>query len=164
MTGAVRTGQVTAGDLPTVGLLFEAAFGEPYGRAAVADLLTHPGRFGLIARDAEPVGFAIAAAADDEAEILSIGVPPRHRRKGVGSALLRGVVETARGMGAATVFLEVAADNAPAAALYRGFGFRQVGLRRNYYRRSQGRRVDARILALDIPGRAGKEDDLATTS
>ncbi len=151
MTGDVRIVPVRRADLSVVGALFEVAFGEPYGEAAMGDLLKPPASFGLMAELDTAAGFAIASVAADEAEILSIGVAPSYRQRGVGRALLRGVVERAAQKGAGRLFLEVGADNPPAAALYDAFGFRQVGLRRNYYRRADGHRVDARILAYTIP-------------
>jgi ribosomal-protein-alanine N-acetyltransferase len=58
--------------------------------------------------------------------------------------LLTAVQETARRL-QAPVILEVAADNPAARALYARAGFREVGRRRNYYRRP-ARRADALIL------------------
>ena len=52
-------------------------------------------------------------------------------------------------MSAGEIFLEVAADNAPGQALYRGFGFAEVGRRRDYYERNIGR-VDALVLRLAL--------------
>ena len=150
MTGTVRIARLTADRLAMAGRLFEAAFGEPYGTAAIADLLKQPAGFGLIACLEEPAGYVVAATAADEAEILSLGVAPAHRRRGIGAALIRAAAEQAKAQGAATLFLEVAADNAAADALYRSLGFVQVGLRRKYYRRSAHTRVDARILSLKL--------------
>ena len=150
MSVGPRIRPVLHGDLPVVGALFEAAFGEPYGAAAVRDLLKPPACFGLLAETDAPAGFAIASVAADEAEILSIGVAPPYRQRGIGAALLARAAERAAERGAGRLFLEVGTDNAAAAALYDAFGFRQVGLRRDYYRRADGRRVDARILAYAI--------------
>ena len=56
--------------------------------------------------------------------------------------------------GAASAFLEVATDNAPALALYTGAGFADAGLRRGYYRDpAGGAAIDARVMtrALNAP-------------
>jgi len=137
-----------------MGKLFEAAFDEPYGAAAVADLLKPPSAWALIAETGgaggnSPVGFLIASTAADEAEILSLGVSPGFRRKGVAIALINFLLHHAKAKGAEKFFLEVAADNAAAIELYRSAGFERVGLRRNYYKRRGGVFVDALILRRD---------------
>jgi ribosomal-protein-alanine N-acetyltransferase len=60
-------------------------------------------------------------------------VDPAHHRRGVGRALLRAILDRARG---ATVFLEVRTDNESAINLYRSEGFEVIGTRRRYYRPS----------------------------
>ena len=70
-----------------------------------------------------------------EAEIHTIGVDPGHQGRGIGRALLRGLLAAADAVHA-TVYLEVRTDNDPARALYESEGFTVVGLRRRYYRPS----------------------------
>ncbi len=67
-----------------------------------------------------------------EAEVHTIGVDPDHQGRGIGRALLAGLLDAADGIGAVT-FLEVRTDNEPALALYRAAGFVVVGTRRRYY-------------------------------
>jgi ribosomal-protein-alanine N-acetyltransferase len=55
----------------------------------------------------------------------------------------------ARLRGAQTLFLEVRRTNTVARALYRSFGFEEIGIRRDYYPAARGRE-DARVLALDL--------------
>lgn len=87
----------------------------------------------------ELVGYAglafIAGPPQAEAEIHTIGVDPAHQRRGIGRALLRGLLDVADAAGA-TVFLEVRTDNEAAHALYEAAGFTVVGLRKRYYRPS----------------------------
>jgi ribosomal-protein-alanine N-acetyltransferase len=64
-----------------------------------------------------------------EAELLNLAVDPQWRRKGVASALLAALRESAEG----EILLEVAEPNVPAIALYTRLGWEQVGLRRGYY-------------------------------
>ncbi|HQT72726.1 MAG TPA: GNAT family N-acetyltransferase, partial [Acidiphilium sp.] len=74
-----------------------------------------------------------ARAVAGEAEILTIGVAATARRRGIARALLGAALGEARGRGAETVFLEVAADNDAAIRLYRACLFRPAGRRRDYY-------------------------------
>jgi len=73
-------------------------------------------------------------------------VEPSHRRRGVARALVRSGLAQAAAMGADEAFLEVAADNLAALALYREEGFEPAGLRSGYYRRPGGEAVDALVL------------------
>ncbi len=122
--------------------------GACWDEAAMRALLAMPGCFGWVASLAgEPCGLALARVAADEAELLTIGVCPPLRGAGLGAAMLRAVGEEAARRGAARMFLEVAAHNQPAAALYRALGFATVGRRRRYY--ADG--ADALVLAAPLP-------------
>jgi ribosomal-protein-alanine N-acetyltransferase len=99
-------------------------------------------------------GFALGRVAADEAEVLTVAVAPGARRQGLGQRLLSDLVAQAAARGAATVFLEVAADNDPARALYHAAGFAEVGRRPGYYRQSDGTRSDALLLRRAVSLRA----------
>jgi ribosomal-protein-alanine N-acetyltransferase len=103
--------------------------------------------FGLIGPEglAAYVSFTVAA---DETEILNIAVRPELRRRGLAARLLRIVLGIAAGMGARRAFLDVRENNVAARALYRGFGFEQVGTRPKYYPDTG---EDALTMALDLP-------------
>ncbi len=106
-----------------------AAFppGERWTAQAFRELLESPGVFGAL--DSRG-GLVLARCAGGEAEILTLAVHPAARRRGVGRALL---LRAAAAAGDAPVFLEVAADNAGALALYRAARFEQCGCRAGYY-------------------------------
>lgn len=115
---------------------------EPWDVGALTALLAGPGTLALLALPDPPpdpggealLGFAMLRVAGGEAEILTLAVHPRHRRRGVARRLLDATATAAAVIGGATaLFLEVAEDNRAARALYRGAGFRRVGRRRGYY-------------------------------
>ena len=84
--------------------------------------------------DGVPAGFCCwRQTMPDEAELLNLAVDPAQRRKGVGRALLQALEKAAAG----TIFLEVAADNDGALALYRAAGWEDVAVRRGYYHHGQ---------------------------
>jgi ribosomal protein S18 acetylase RimI-like enzyme len=70
----------------------------------------------------------------EEAEILDIAVPARHRRKGYARFLLNRFLDLARERRIHELFLEVRESNEAALALYREFRFEATGRRPNYYR------------------------------
>lgn len=79
-------------------------------------------------------GFLIAWHVADEVELLDLATEPSQRRRGVASALLSALSESARCLASRAVFLEVRSSNQAARALYEKRGFRVVQERKNYYR------------------------------
>ena len=65
----------------------------------------------------------------------------------IGGRLLQGFLAEARRRDGETAFLEVAADNAPAIALYLAAGFVQAGRRRGYYAGPRGDKTDTQVLS-----------------
>ena len=123
----------------------------PWSAREIADILSSPLCFLL----AESDGFLIGRAVAGEAELLTLAVAPASRRNGQGARLVQGFVQQAAILGADRAFLEVAADNAAALALYRSTGFVETGRRRGYYVTATGAAVDAitmsRPIALQHP-------------
>jgi ribosomal-protein-alanine N-acetyltransferase len=83
---------------------------------------------------AQVVGVAGYWLVIDEAHISTFAVHPDWRSRGVGKVLLAVMLRQAAGLGATSAALEVRAGNQAAQALYRAFGFREVGLRKGYYK------------------------------
>jgi ribosomal-protein-alanine N-acetyltransferase len=123
-----------------------SAFDAPWPPEAFASLMGTPGVFALTAVDRGPVGVILMRAIAGEAEVLTLAVEPSHRRRGVARALLEAGLAQAITAGAGACFLEVAADNVAALALYRAAGFDEAGHRGGYYRRPGGLAVDALVL------------------
>ena len=78
-------------------------------------------------------GFIAARLTIDELHINNVAVRDPYRRRGMGGALLDAVLKKGARLGARTALLEVRASNYPAQALYKKYGFRVAGRRRNYY-------------------------------
>ena len=90
-----------------------------------------------------------------ECELLSLGVLPAHRRRGVAGELLRTAMQSCLDGGAQSMFLEVAIDNLSAQALYDRFGFVRVGTRPDYYARPDGTRMHAYTMRCDLVAALG---------
>lgn len=115
----------------------------PWTAAEFATLLAGPGVFLL---DEEAEGFLLGRALAGEAEVLTLAVAPAARRRGMGTRLLARFLDEAGRQGAESAFLEVAAGNAAARALYAAAGFAEAGRRRGYYRDPEGRAEDAVVM------------------
>ena len=135
-------------DIERLAEMQATCFHEPWGAASIAKTLSLPGAFALILRDTTPAGrisagFVVIQVVMDQADLLTLGVVPGLRKRGYARRLLEGGLARAAGLGAKTVFLEVAEDNIPALALYRQAGFETMGRREGYYRDPEGRRIAA---------------------
>lgn len=118
----------------------------PWDAAAFAGMLTSPGVF----LETALTGFILGRVIADEAEVLTLAVDPAARRQGTGRDLLARFVALAHDRGAATAFLEVAANNHAAVALYAAAGFVESGRRRGYYRQPDGPRIDALVMSRPV--------------
>ena len=130
--------------------LFDPAWDE----ASILRTLGHPGSIALVGGAGTPrrIGaFALAQVAADEAEVLSIGVMPDWQRHGVGLKLLAGVKRAAAKAGARRMYLDVAASNAAAIALYKRAGFVETSRRAGYYSKPGGATEDAILFSVDLP-------------
>jgi ribosomal-protein-alanine N-acetyltransferase len=119
----------------------------PWTEAEFAEILASTGAF--LVTDSE--AFALGRVIADEAELLTIAVPAHARRSGAGLRLMQAFAANSAALGARTGFLEVAADNIAALALYHRHGWAEAGRRRLYYARPEGA-VDALILTRPIAG------------
>lgn len=141
---------VQAADAPALAAIHARAFDHGWGAGEIAALIASPGGFGLCVRsDGEILGFVLARAIAGEAEILTLAVDPDRRRRGLARGLMAAATAAAQAAGAEAMFLEVAADNAAAIALYRAGGFTQIGSRPGYYRRGEGA-ADALVMRRDL--------------
>lgn len=147
-------------DLGRVARLHRLCFRDPWSRSDLSQLLSMPGAFGLLARCRErspfgvealrSAGFSLVRIVGEEAELLSLGVAPAFRRRGVARRLLEASMEGCRKAGCRSMFLEVATDNEPAQRLYEAHGFRRVGVRPDYYRYADGSRAHAYTMCCDL--------------
>jgi ribosomal-protein-alanine N-acetyltransferase len=78
-------------------------------------------------------GFLCARDVAGEWEIENVAVAASILRQGVGSGLLRALIERAKSEGAKAILLEVRESNLAARRLYEKHGFQETGRRRNYY-------------------------------
>ena len=125
-----------ADHVASVAELEKTCFGtEAWSERSVASELTNQLSLWLVALEEDAVaGYVGSQTVMDETDMMNVAVHPDHRRKGIAEALVNALVEALKEKGSHCLTLEVRASNAPAIGLYEKLGFRQVGLRKNYYR------------------------------
>ena len=106
----------------------------------------------LVVEDGDVAGFAGLWLMLDEAHVVSVAVLPERRRAGLGRLLIHGLLRVAIEEGMSDATLECRVSNQAARALYRSFGFHEVGERKRYYSDNGEDAVIMTTEALDSPG------------
>ena len=150
MTWTLR--RATADDLDAIMAIESALFpDDAWSPSTMAAEVAGEHGYYLVAEaeDRAVDGYAglLAPRGGGQADIQTIAVVERARRRGLGRTLVRALLNEARRRGATEVFLEVRADNPGARALYEGLGFDEIAVRPRYYRRG----IDAVIMRLAVP-------------
>lgn len=119
--------------------MYESELASPARRYA-AVVTAHPGAGERL------VGYAGVNLGED-AEVMTVGVDPGYRRRGLARRLMADLAVEARRAGCARLLLEVRAGDPGAQALYLSLGYAPIGRRANYYA-AEGE--DAIVMAKDV--------------
>ena len=128
--------RATEADIDTIAAMGQICFPEePWSRDMVAAEFSgvNPSRYYVAEEDGMICAYAGIWLIPPEGYITNVAVHPNRRRQGLGSLVLRKLMEEGLAEGVTDFTLEVRVSNAPAIALYRGFGFEEAGVRRRYY-------------------------------
>lgn len=122
-------------DIPRVLEIERESFRTPWPRDAYTHELTENRLASYIVARAggEIVGFAGMWIILDEAHVTTLAVDPAYRGQHIGERLLVGLIDAALSRDARWMTLEVRKSNATAQALYKKYGFREIGVRKGYY-------------------------------
>ena len=121
--------------VPQVAQLEKLCFADPWSEMSIASELRSIWSYWVVAvQDNEVVGYIGSQSSIDESDVMNVAVHPDWRRQGIAEQLIENLIGELKNRGSKALMLEVRASNAPAIALYEKLGFRQVGLRKNYYR------------------------------
>lgn len=136
--------------MPVMEDSFDPQFGEAWTSSQCLSALAMPGcRLLLAQMGGDTVGFAMSRWVLDTEELLMIGVSSKWQRHNIGKSLLDRIVEIARFSERIRLFLEVRDGNS-AYRFYTAYGFKPVGVRKEYYKGLNGNRHDAITMAFDL--------------
>ena len=125
--------------------LHTQSFEKKWDKSAFQSLLALPTTVGLVNENA----FILCSVCADEAEILTVGVVPTARKKGIACSILSEMQAVLKRNGVSSLFLEVNEKNVAARSLYNKNGFLQIGLRKGYYEENN-QKFDALLLKKQI--------------
>jgi [ribosomal protein S18]-alanine N-acetyltransferase len=127
----------------------QAQFPEPWTKGMLLDEIsnTETRRYTVAVEGGRIVGYLGVMFVLDELHVNTIGTLPGNEGRGIASSLLDEALEDARSRGILRATLEVATSNERAQQLYYRYGFKPVGVRKNYYERTH---EDALVLWAQI--------------
>ena len=100
----------------------------------------------LVVKDnSKIIGFAGIKVTVPDCDIMNIVVKKDFRNQGVGSLLLKELINLSKSLNVKNLFLEVNERNTPAILLYNKFGFKKISTRKNYYKDN-----NAIVMKLDL--------------
>ena len=142
--------EANAFDLPVFVSLDKELFPySPWSASQYREEFSSPTRRFVVAIDEQQsiVGYAgVFAPGEAEADILTVGVVPEQRGKGIGKALMAQITDWAKSQGTTAMMLEVKVDNVEAIGLYQSLGYSQLNVRKNYF----GPGLDAQVMRLEL--------------
>jgi len=121
----------------------------PWTAGQYKEEFSSPTRHFVVAQDEAHsiIGYAgVFAPGGAAADILTVGVVPDHRGKGIAKALMALITEWAKAQGSTAMMLEVKADNVDAIGLYESLGYLKLNIRNNYF----GAGLDAQVMRLEL--------------
>jgi ribosomal-protein-alanine N-acetyltransferase len=137
-------------DLPVFVSLDKALFPySPWSASQYKEEFASPTRHFVVALDADQniIGYAgVFAPGAAEADILTVGVVPEHRGKGIAKALMALITDWAKDQGSTAMMLEVKTDNLEAIGLYEALGYSTLNIRKDYF----GAGLDAQVMRLEL--------------
>ena len=132
--------EMSLNDLEKIKDILISDFDDFWNYNILKDELESPNSKYIIVKtnDDEIIGFAGIKILVDNADIMNIVVKKSWRNQGVGNLLLNNLVSLCKNLNLSSLSLEVSENNIPAIHLYEKFGFKQIGLRKDYYNGKDG--------------------------
>ena len=142
--------EANAFDLPIFVSLDKELFPySPWTAGQYKEEFSRPTRYFVVALDEQHsiIGYAgVFAPGVTEADILTVGVVPEHRGKGIAKALMALITDWAKLQGSTAMMLEVKVDNLDAIGLYESLGYIRLNVRKDYF----GVGLDAQVMRLEL--------------
>ena len=125
---------MTVDDISQVAEIERQIFSIPWSEKAFRNSMESDNTIYIVAKENNNVvGYAGRYLSFEEGNITNVAVNPLSRRKGIGEKIVRDILNRAYEKGVRDVFLEVRETNSVAIALYEKIGFKEEGIRKNFY-------------------------------
>lgn len=135
MENNVLISKMTKEDLNSIANILQSDFDDFWNYNILSNELNSSNSIYLVAKiNDEIIGFAGITLILDEAEINNIVIKKDFRKKGYSKILLQNLIDLSKKQNIKKINLEVNIENIIAINLYHSFNFKDVGLRKRYYK------------------------------
>lgn len=126
--------QMCQADVPFISRLEEETFSMPWSPDDFLDMIRkEDARYYVAEEDGRLLGGCGVLLIVGEGSITNVVIAPEARNRGIGTGLLRYMMEEGKKDGLTAYTLEVRVSNAPAIHVYEKLGFVSEGIRPNFY-------------------------------
>lgn len=126
---------MNANDIEGVYEVEKSAFDDPWSLSAIKNELKNAlARYIVAVEDEKIVGYIGSWYIIDEAHIINFAVHKEHRGKHIGDKLMSCFIEKCEKDDIDSITLEVRKSNEIAKNLYKKYGFKPGGIRKEYYK------------------------------
>jgi len=140
--------QLHSGDVDSLVAIEQANTEHPWSKANFVSSMADTNTLSVgLFLERDLIGYALVLVAIDSADLLNIGIHPKHKRQGYGKALLAHLLSQLKGVSVNALILEVRAENHIAINFYKKYGFEPIAIREGYYSNLES----AKIMKLHIP-------------
>lgn len=130
--------------VPQIAALEKMCFSDPWSEKSIASELDNKLSLWLVAEEEGRVlGYVGSQTVLGETDMMNIATHPDHRKQGIATDLIVGLIDALAKRGSHSLMLEVRNSNESAISVYKKLNFVEVGRRKNYYRNP---REDALIM------------------
>ena len=113
--------------------LEKECFSCPWSETSIKEAMDNNTTYFVAQKGKKAIGYIGISVVLDEGYITNIAVSEKHRKKGIGTALINRVFSQARDQSLSFISLEVRKSNENAISLYTALGFKEEGIRKNFY-------------------------------
>lgn len=142
----IKIEKMTLNDLENIQNILISDFDDFWNYNILKDELESENSIYIVAKsNKEIIGFAGIKILLDEADIMNIVTKKIYRNQGIGTLLLTNLISISKNLNLHSLSLEVNEENKTAIHLYENLGFKNIGIRKNYYKSKNGK-----IMALNL--------------
>lgn len=134
----IQLRKMTKNDLYQVIAIEKQSYDFPWSDVVIKDCLFNKYDC-YVAGDKNILGYMISKITSQDSHILNLTIDSEYRGLGIGSSFLDLITKECKLHQSKHIYLEVRLSNTIARNLYQKFGFRSIGVRKNYYKNKSGR-------------------------